>query len=105
MSTEHSYEDYEVVAITAKSRVLITIDRKELPLTGEEQVLRSSLNGQELTLELDSGHTLRFPGLPEMEVARLQKFAPLLCALENRRVAFALPFPQPTVPRVGSRPR
>lgn len=105
MTTDHRYENFEVVSIAAKGQVLITVDRQELPLNGEEQVVRTTLQNRELALEFDSGHTLRFVDIPELEVARLHKLTPTLCALENRRVAFAIPFPQPTAPRVGSRPR
>jgi hypothetical protein len=105
MSTEHSFQDYEVVAVQAKGRVLLTIDRRELPLQGTEQVVRSSIQDHTLVLELDSGHSLRFVDMPELQAANLKKLEPTLCAIENRHVAFAISFPQPTSPRVVSKPR
>ncbi len=105
MTTEHRFTDYEVVSIAAKQRVLITINRNELPLNGSEQAVRTTLKDNELSVEFDSGHTLRFADVPAQEHNHLASFEPLLCALEGKGVAFALSFPHPTAPRLVSKPR
>jgi len=105
MTTQHTYTDYEVVTVAAKERILITINREELPLGGAEQVVGAAFQGQDLLLSFDSGHQLRFAAVPDMDVARLQKLNPILCALENKGVAFAIPFSKPAPPRAVSKPR
>ena len=108
--TEITCPNYEIVAVAANKRLMVTVSMQDLPAELGAQVSQARLtnNCLELSIEQNDGSTahLRFPNVPELDVARFGSYQAALCGLAGNSVArvWSVPTPKTTEPSV-SRPR
>lgn len=104
--TSHTCPNYELISISQRNRVLLTVDMAELPMGFPETIASAKFDRDHLVLECaDKDGTrfeLRFPDVPDLDAVRLQRFKSSLCAMNRQgRVELAKMFPAPALaPRI-----
>lgn len=108
--SETTCTDFEIVSVAAQKRSMITVATADLPEGLGNRIEHASLEHNTLRLGLTKNNgenvTIVFPGIPDLDVARLQSFQLALCGLEGSSVAAVWPIPRLKTPApAGGKPR
>lgn len=108
--TEITCPDFEIVSVAAQKRSMITVSTQDLPQGLGQTIDQARLENNALRVDMSKADgspvTLVFPGVPDLDVARLQTFQVALCGLEGSSVAAVWPLPRLKTPApAGGRPR
>ena len=89
--------NYEIVSVSALSRVLITVDREELRDEWPARIQSARIEEGHLVLACEGPegqpYNLSLLDFPENEISKLTSHRTSLCGLENGRVEYVQAFP------------
>lgn len=104
---DQSLQNYEIVTVADRERMLITMDWEELRGGWPARIQSAHLEGGHLVLGCEDAngqaYSLRFLDFPQSETLKLPTYRSSLCGIQDGRVEYAQMFPIPSVPPTLSR--